>query len=144
MGGKTQAVYYRDTEGREPVNAFTEKLMRTNRRAAAKIDRDIEQYLNGKDSRDAPPAYPASSQVDGEMRELRVRFANTRYRVLYQRSEKLVVLLHAFEKKTEAIPAADRDLAMRRFKDFRVRMGAEPRVPPRAAGRDAPLKARMR
>jgi hypothetical protein len=54
------------------------------------------------------------------------------------------VLLHAFEKKTEAIPAADRDRAVRRFKDFRVRMGAEARVPTRAAGRDAPLKKRMR
>jgi phage-related protein len=144
MGGKTQAVYYRDPKRREPVNAFTEELLRTNPRAAAKIDRYIDQYLNGKDPGAAPPEYPLSSQVDGEMRELRVRFANTRYRLLYQQSEKLVVLLHAFEKKTEAIPAADRDRAVRRFKDFRVRMGAEPRVPPRAAGRDAPLKKRMR
>jgi phage-related protein len=144
MGGKTQAVYYRDRNGQEPVNAFTEELMRTNARAAAKIDRYIEQYLNGKPSKAPPPKFPLSSQVDGEMRELRVRFANTNYRVLYQQSEKLVVLLHAFEKKTGAIPKGDRDRAMKRFTDFRVRMGAKPRVPPRAAGRDAPLKSRTR
>lgn len=137
-------MYYRDSKGREPVNAFTEEVMRTNEGAAAKIDTQIEEHLNGKDESAPPPKFPASSQVRKELRELRVRFANTQYRVLYQRSDKLMVLLHAFEKKTGAIPAADRDLAIKRFTDFRVRMGAEPRVPPRAAGRDAPLKARMR
>ena len=135
MGGRTQAVYYRDSEGREPANTFVDGLMRTNRGAAAKIDRDVEQYLNGKSPSEAPPKYPITSQVDGKMRELRVRFANTRYRVLYQRSENLVVLLHAFEKNTEKLPAADRKLAKDRFDDFKVRMGAKPRVPPRAAGR---------
>jgi hypothetical protein len=34
------------------------------------------------------------------LRERRVRFANTRYRILYQRSENLVVLLHAIEKNS--------------------------------------------
>jgi phage-related protein len=140
--GKTQAVYYRDPDGWEPVNGFLEKLHKTDRRAVAKIDRDVEQYLNGKSPLDPPPKYPITSQADGPMRELRVRFANTHYRVLYQRSEKLVVLLHAFEKNTEKLPAADRKLAKDRFDDFKIRMGAKPRVPPRAAGRDAPIKAR--
>jgi phage-related protein len=140
--GKTQAVYYRDSKGREPVNAFLENLHKTDPKAVAKIDRDVEQYLNGKSPSDAPPKYPITSQADGKMRELRIRFANTQYRVLYQQSEKLVVLLHAFEKNTEKLPADARELGIKRFKDFKVRMGAKPRVPPRAAGRDAPIKAR--
>ena len=53
--------------------------------------------------------------------ELRVRFANTRYRVLYQRSDNLVVLLHAFEKHTGAVPAADKRLAQKRMDDFKTR-----------------------
>ena len=69
---------------------------------------------------------------------MRIRFANTRYRVLYQRSDNLIVLLHAFEKNTGAVPNADKSLAKRRMEDFKKRMNAKPRKPPRAAGRDAP------
>lgn len=67
-----------------------------------------------------------------------MRFARTRYRVLYQRSGNLYVLLHAFEKHTGAVPRFDKELAKRRMADFRKRMDAEPRRPPRAAGEDAP------
>jgi phage-related protein len=93
-------VYYRDSDRQEPVDAFLDELARTNPRAAAKVDAYVEQYLNGRPPSAGPPEYPVTSQVQGQMRELRVRFANTQYRVLYQRSEKLVVLLHAFEKNT--------------------------------------------
>ncbi|MDA8069954.1 MAG: type II toxin-antitoxin system RelE/ParE family toxin [Actinomycetota bacterium] len=82
--------------------------------------------------------FPISSQVDGELRELRVRFGRTRYRVLYRRSAQLVVLLHVFEKNTGAIPPQDIAIAKSRFDDFKARMDAKPRRPPRAAGRDAP------
>jgi phage-related protein len=144
MGGRTQAVYYRDPKGRQPVNAFLDDLARTKPQVAAKIDYYVARYLNGKTPSAPPPNFPISSQVQGEMRELRVRFQNTRYRLMYQRSEKLVVLLHITEKNTQKLPAADREIALKRFKDFRERMNAAPRVPPRAAGRDAPPKARGR
>lgn len=78
-----------------------------------------------------------TSQVDGELRELRVRFGRTRYRVLYQRSHNLVVLVHAFVKKTGVVPVGEKAVAQRRMADFRRRMDARPRIPPRAAGRDA-------
>ena len=42
-------------------------------------------------------------------------FADARYRVLYQRSGNLIVLLHAIEKHTGAVPLADIDLAKRRI-----------------------------
>jgi phage-related protein len=76
------------------------------------------------------------------LRELRVRFANTRYRLLYQRSDNLVALLHAFEKDTGVVPEADKQLAQRRMEDFKARMDAERRVPPRATGKDAPPRSR--
>lgn len=144
MPGRTQAVYYRDNAGREPVNAFIDELARTSPAAAAKIDEYVEQYLNGKTAGAPPPEHPISSQVDGELRELRIRFGKTRYRILYRRSGLLVVLLHVFEKNTDKLPARDRELAVRRFADFKARMGAEPRRPPRAAGRDAPSRSRDR
>jgi len=140
--GRTQAVFYRDARGREPVNDFLEKLLTVQPLAAAKIDDAIEAHLNGRDPRDPPPEFPATSQIDGELRELRVRFARTRYRVLYQRSRNLMILLHAFEKNTGFVPAGDRQTAEERMADFRARMGASPRRRPRAAGHDAPPGSR--
>lgn len=135
-------MYYRDTAGKEPVNAFLDALAATNPRAAAKVDDHIEEYLNNKTASAPPPEHPISSQVDGELRELRVRFAKTRYRVLYRRSSLLIVLLHIFEKDTGKLPPRERDLAVKRFADFKARMDAEPQRRPRAAGHDAPPKTR--
>lgn len=131
-------MYYRDRAGREPVNAFLDALLTTNPRATAKIDDYVAEYLNDRDPSAPPPEHPISSQVEGDLRELRVRFAKTRYRILYRRSGQLVILLHIFEKNTDKLPAGERALAVKRFDDFKARMDAQPRRPPRAAGRDAP------
>ncbi len=135
--GLTQAVYYRDRRGSEPVYDFIATL---SAKQAAKIDGFIEEYLNGKASGSPPPDFPITSQIEGEMRELRVRFARSRFRVLYQQSASLIVLLHAFEKSTGAVPSADIRTARLRMNDFVLRMNQQPRLRPRAAGGDAPRK----
>lgn len=138
MAGRTQAVYYRDKAGKEPVREFIVALAASRGNAAAKIHEYIDEYLNGLPGSASPPEFPITSQVDGELRELRVRFANTRYRVLYQRSGLLIMLLHIFEKNSAGIPPREIALANERFADFRARMDARPRRRPRAAGHDAP------
>ena len=140
--GETQAVYFRDKRGVEPVNAFLEDLVATSAAAAAKIDAYVDEYLNGRRPGAPEPEFPITSQIEGELRELRVRFAKTRYRVLYQRSANHVVLLHAFEKNSGAVSNSDKVKAQQRFADFQTRMDAKPRVPPRAVGQDAPAKGR--
>ena len=75
--------------------------------------------------------------------ELRVRFANTRYRILYQRSGNLIVLLHAFEKGSGAVALADKRLAQQRMADFSARMDSQRKERPRAAGHDAPPRRRQ-
>ena len=82
--------------------------------------------------------FPHSSQVDGELRELRCHYGRQLYRVLYRRSDRLLVLLHIFAKRTAKIPAAEITTATDRWEDFKARMDADPRRPPRAAGHDAP------
>jgi DNA-binding XRE family transcriptional regulator len=52
-----------------------------------------------------------------------------------------VVLLHALEKDTEAVPVGDIELAKQRMADFKRRMDASRRRPPRAAGKDGPRRA---
>lgn len=137
---RTQAVYYRDRNGREPVRQWLEALFKARPEAAAKILGSVAEHLNGRGPADPPPAFPRTSQIDGGLRELRVGHAATRYRLLYQRSGNLLILLHAFEKHTAAVPAADVRIAQQRFADFRVRMDADHRIRPRAAGLDAPRR----
>lgn len=137
---ETQAVYYRERRGREPVDEFIEALPA---KQAAKIDFYVEEYLNGQPVAAPPVGYPITSQVRGELRELRVRFANTYFRLLYQRSGNLQILLHVFEKDTRQLPESEIELAERRFADFKARMDARRRVTPRAAGQDAPASGRQ-
>lgn len=77
---RTQAVYYRNARGAEPVDEFIQALPS---KRAAKVDDFVEEYLNGQTPGAPPPAFPITSQIEGELRELRVRFANTGYRILY-------------------------------------------------------------
>jgi phage-related protein len=81
--------------------------------------------------------FPHSSQVEGELRELRCHYGRQLYRVLYRRSGRLLVLLHIFAKRSAKIPRREIGVAQQRWKDFKARVDAERRVPPRAAGRDA-------
>lgn len=43
-----------------------------------------------------------------------------------------------FAKRTAKIPASEITLTQQRWDDFKERMDANPRKPPRAAGHDAP------
>jgi phage-related protein len=94
--------------------------------------------LNMLRTSDPPLPFPYSSQVEGELRELRCHYGNTLYRILYRRSRALFVLLHAFEKRTGAIPESEKAIARRRWDDYVARMNAVQRRPPRAAGHDVP------
>jgi hypothetical protein len=51
------------------------------------------------------------------------------------------VLLHAFRKDAGKVPPeAEKEIARSRWDDFKARMEATKRVPPRATGRDAPYR----
>lgn len=129
------AVYYRDADGTEPVRQFIDALEPEGRRAAIRnyIDR---LNLCGDEMPHLP--FPHSSQIEGELRELRPHFGRDHYRVLYRRSERLLILLHIFPKRTKQVREAEKQVARDRWDDYRKRMDADPRVPPRAAGWDAP------
>jgi phage-related protein len=50
----------------------------------------------------------------------------------------LFVLLHMFRKDTGKVPEAELRIARQRWDDFKARMDAQRRRPPRAAGHDGP------
>lgn len=129
-----QAVYYRDPAGREPVREFIDAL---DEDAQAAIDSQIDRLNLLSDELPHLP-FPHSSQVEGELRELRCHYGRRHFRVLYRRSDRLLVLLHIFAKRTAKVPEREIAIARERWEDFKERMDAERRVPPRAAGHDAP------
>lgn len=133
--GRTQAVYYRDRNDTEPVNAFIDALRPVAAQEA--VDDQID-LLNDLPADTPPLAFPHSSQVRGPLRELRCHHGRTLYRILYRRSANFFVLLHSIEKRTDTIAELDITIAEERFRDFRARMDAKRRVPPRAVGHDAP------
>lgn len=123
-------VCYRAADGTEPVDVFIDGLAP---KVQVVLDNQIERIaLFG-----GQLPFPHSSQVEGELRELRCHYGNTLYRILYRRSNNLFVLLHILEKRTGAIPEADKQIARERWADFKRRMNETPRRPPRAAGHDA-------
>ena len=125
-------VYYRDRHGNEPVNAFIDGLPPDHQES---IDRKIDR-LN-----ELGPMLPSphSKKVDGKLRRLKCDFDGLAYRVLYHEAQNgFIVLLHAFVKKTQKMPPAEIEQAKSRWNDFKARMDAAKRVPPRAAGHDAP------
>jgi phage-related protein len=132
--GHLQAVYYRDPAGFEPVRDFVDALPE---QIQAAVENQIARLNLLTDEIPHLP-FPHSSQIKGELRELRCHHGRHLYRIFYRRSGRLVILLHVFPKRSAKIPAADIDLAQQRWADFKARMNAAHRVPPRAAGRDAP------
>ena len=96
----TQAVYYRDPHRRQPVDEFIDGLPVKHQAA---VDLAIGR-LNGLSPSEPPLAFPASSQIDGELRELRCHYGPVLYRVQYRRSKNLFILLHILRKNTGTIP----------------------------------------
>jgi phage-related protein len=129
-----QAVYYRAADGSEPVREFVTGL---DPRRRAPILNQLDRLNLLSESQPHLP-FPHSSQIDGELRELRCHVGSELYRVLYRRSDNLIVLLHAFRKTSGKVPASEIKMARKRWLDFKARMDAQPRRPPRAVGHDAP------
>ena len=124
-------VYYRAADRSEPVSDAIDALPP---KARVAIDNQIERLgLFGPEL-----GYPYTSQIEGELRELRCHYGSDLYRVLYRRSRNLFVLLHFLAKRTGRVPAEDIRVAHARWDDFVGRMNQRPRRPPRPAGHDAP------
>jgi phage-related protein len=128
-----QAVYYRDPNGREPVNDFVDGLAPERQE---EIDFKIS-LPNRVANNDPPLPFGTAPRSTASCGSSAATTGATLYRILYQRSGNLFVLLQAMEKRTGALPQADIDIARKRFEDFRARMEQPPR-PPRPAGHDAP------
>lgn len=129
---RTWAVkYYRAADGSQPADEFIDVQ-------PAQAWAMIDNYLGRLALFGPSLPFPSSSQVEGELRELRPDRGRTHYRLLYRRSGDMFIILHAFIKPGDRINHAEIDTANGRWKDFRDRMDADHRRPPSAIGRTAP------
>jgi phage-related protein len=105
---------YRAADGSQPADDFIDAQPA---QAQAMIDSYVERLaLFGP----ALP-FPSSSQVEGELRELRPDMGRTHYRLFYRRSDNMFIVLHAFIKRGGPIDQTEIEVANR---------VAAPRAPP--------------
>jgi hypothetical protein len=111
--------FYEDEGGGHPVEEFLEGL------PAGHLGK-VLQVIQLLEERGPHLPFPYSSQVAGRLRELRVHYGHTLYRVLnYGDAQRTFVLLPAFEKRTPAQPAQDVALATKRMRRDQERKGTK-------------------
>lgn len=67
--------------------------------------------------------YPFTSQIEGKLRELRLRMGKTRYRVLYFFDEsRVAILLHGFTKTTATVAESDKRIGNTRLRIHEQRL----------------------
>jgi hypothetical protein len=70
--------------------------------------------------------FPYTSQIEGKLREARLRVGKTRYRVLYFFDEaRTAVLLHGFTKATAAVEEADKKIGRTRMARHEAKLAAK-------------------
>ncbi|MGR3310306.1 MAG: type II toxin-antitoxin system RelE/ParE family toxin [Candidatus Brocadiales bacterium] len=105
-------VLYTTRRGDSPVDDFLDSL---DVKARAKVSTFIDLL--------AHEGYrlfrPYADTVRGKIRELRVPYRTSQYRILYFFFQKdFIVLLHGFAKKTQKVPEREIEQAERNMKDF--------------------------
>ncbi|MCL2659307.1 MAG: type II toxin-antitoxin system RelE/ParE family toxin [Acidobacteriaceae bacterium] len=102
--------FYKDEKGAEPVKSWMDGL---SEEIQARVTARIGLLAEHGPTLD----YPYTSQIEGRLREARLRFGKTRYRVLYFfDDDRAVVLLHAFTKDTDAVEESDKKIGRARLK----------------------------
>ncbi len=108
---RLDAVFFRTSNGNEPVREWLKSLTKEQRRA---IGEDIA-YVQFK----WPIGKPRVDHLRGAIWEIRTSLGNRIARTLFAVVDGLIVLLHGFIKKTQRTPNADIELAERRFKEWK-------------------------
>jgi len=110
--------FYRDDDGNLPVMKWLDTLPEDVR---GKVIARIDLLKEGGPTLD----YPYTSQIDGRLREIRLRVGKTRYRVLYFfDDERTAILLHGLMKNTPAVEEADKRIGSVRMARHEARLGA--------------------
>jgi phage-related protein len=101
--------FYADEDGTLPVRDWLDTLPEEVR---GKMLARLEMLKSGGPTLD----YPYTSQIEGKLREARLRVGKVRYRVLYFFDEaRTAILLHGFTKTTAAVEESDKKIGRDRM-----------------------------
>jgi len=103
--------FYQEQSGKMPVFEWLKEFDTEERKI---IDRDIKyvQYT-------WPWKMPLIKPLGGGLREIRGKLKNRQFRIFFILHEGIVVLLHAFIKKTQETPKNDLEIALKRAKQIK-------------------------
>ncbi len=104
-------MFWQSVAGREPVRLFLQELAKKDRKS---IGDDVRRLQFGW-----PIGMPLVRKMREEIWELRSTLPSKREaRILFATDGKLIVLLHAFIKKTQKTPKLELAIAQQRLKDI--------------------------
>jgi len=110
-----KAIYYMTPRGDSPVVEFMDSLER-------KVAKKVIDRIRLLEARGPNLLRPYSAHVRGDIRELRIQFGHKSVRILYFYFEgEMIILAHAFLKKSNELSERDIVLAENRMKGWRNR-----------------------
>jgi hypothetical protein len=105
-----QVEFFKDEKGAEPVKNWLDGLLSDE--ARGKVLARINLLAEHGPALD----FPFTSQIEGRLREMRLRFGKTRYRILYFFDDnRSGILLHGFSKDTATVEEADKKIGRARM-----------------------------
>jgi len=104
-------VFYRTAVGNEPVRQWLKDLNREDRKA---IGQDVKTAQYGW-----PLGMPLIRKLEPGLWEVRSHISQGIARVLFTVADNVMVLLHAFVKRSQKIPQGDLKVARQRLADLR-------------------------
>ncbi len=110
-----EVYFYKTSLGNEPVREWLKSLPKEDMRTIG-FDIKIVQY-------GYPIGMPLTRVLHGTngLEEIRCNISNGIARVIFYVEDDIMVLLHAFIKKTQETPKKELDVAIKRFKDLSKR-----------------------
>ncbi len=130
-----QIDFYSDENGLFPVQVWLDSLPEEVR---GRVFARINLLKSGGPTLD----YPYTSQIEGKLREARLRVGKIRYRVLYFFDEtRTAVLLHGFTKATATVEEGDKKIGRARMARHETEVATR-NVPKVSAGTPAKEKNR--
>jgi phage-related protein len=119
LGFAWKVDFYRETDGTFPVRSWLESLPEDVR---GKVIARIDLLREGGPTLD----YRYTSQIEGRLREARLRIGKTRYRILYFFDEdRTAILLHGFTKNSAAVEETDKRVGRNRMAKHEARLEAQ-------------------
>ena len=108
--------FFVEDDGGRPVQIWLDGLPAEVR---GKVIARIDLLKKGGPTLD----FPYTSQIEGKLREARLRMGKTRYRVLYFFDEnRTAMLLHGFTKSTASVEEADKKIGRSRMIKHETRL----------------------